>query len=68
MPRDRQLSVSEMKRVLKPGGRAYLSVGGPPFGYVTKTEWQGILEGFSVEQGGGPKQDWAVVSLKSSLA
>ncbi len=68
MPRDRQLSVSEMKRILKPAGRAYLSAGWPPFGYVTRAEWQSILEGFSVERGGGRKENWALVALRSSAA
>ncbi len=62
---DRQLSVSEIKRILKPTGQAYLSLGaGPPFGFVDKAEWEKILKGFRVEQGGSYKEKWAVVSLK----
>ena len=65
MANDRQLSVSEVKRILKLTGQAYLSLGeGPPFGFVDKTEWGKILEEFKVEQGGSYKEKWAVVSLK----
>ena len=39
MSQDRQLSVKEIKRILKPEGKAYLSLGaGPPFGYVGQKE------------------------------
>jgi SAM-dependent methyltransferase len=62
---DRQLSVNEMKRILKPDGQIYMSLGGtPPFGYVDKAEWEKILEGFKVQRGGSYKEKWAVVSLK----
>jgi hypothetical protein len=65
MANDRQLSVSEMKRILKPTGQAYLSLGdGPPFGFVDQAEWEKILEEFRVEQGGSFKEKWAVVSVK----
>ncbi len=61
----RQLSVKEMKRILKSEGQAYLSLGaGPPFGFVNQEEWEAILEGFRVERGGSFKEKWAVVSLK----
>ena len=59
----RQLSVNEIKRILKSKGQAYLSLGaGPPFGFVDQAEWERILEGFRVEQGGSFKEKWAVVS------
>ena len=65
MAEDRQLSVSEMKRILKSTGQAYLSLGaGPPFGFVDEGEWEQILKEFRVEQGGSYKEKWAVVSLK----
>ena len=65
MAQDRQLSVSEMKRILKAEGKAYLSLGdGPPFGFVDQAEWEQILEEFRVEQGGSYKAKWAVVSVK----
>jgi SAM-dependent methyltransferase len=64
MAADRQLSVSEIKRILKPGGKAYLSLGArPPFGFVGEAEWGKILEEFRVEQGGSYHEKWAVVSL-----
>ena len=65
MANNRQLSVDEMKRILKSEGKAYLSLGaGPPLGFVDQEEWEKILEGFRVEQGGSFKEKWAVVSLK----
>jgi len=65
MANNRQLSVDEMKRILKSEGKAYLSLGaGPPLGFVDQAEWEKILEGFRVEQGGSFKEKWAVVSLK----
>jgi len=65
MPDGRQLSVNEMKRILKPEGKAYISLGaGPPFGLVDEMEWKTILEEFQVEKGGSYKEKWAVVSLK----
>ncbi len=64
MANGRQLSVSEMKRILKPDGQLYISVGGPPFGYVDNDEWKQILEGFKVKLGGSYKEKWAVLSVK----
>lgn len=65
MPHDRELFLSEMKRILKPTGHAYLSLGaGPPFGFVDKTEWESILGGFRLEQEGRWQKGWAVVSTK----
>ncbi len=65
MAEDRQLSVSEMKRILKSTGQAYLSLGtGPPFGFMDQEEWEKMLKGFRVEQGGSFKKGWAVVSVK----
>ena len=68
MAYDRQLSVNEMKRVLRPNGQIYMSLGaGPPFGYVDKAEWEKILEGFTVQRGGSYREKWAVVALKQEL-
>ena len=65
MAYDRQLSVSEMKRILKTMGKAFISLGaGSPFGFVNQREWEKILEEFKVEQGGTYKEKWALVSLK----
>ena len=68
MPYDRQLSVSEMKRILKSTGQAYLSLGAPPpLGFVGKAEWKEILAGFTVERGGSYRKMWALVSLKQGI-
>ncbi len=65
MEHGRQLSVKEMKRILKPNGQAYISLGGgPPWGYVDKAEWENIMAGFKIEKEGGFKEKRAVVSLQ----
>ena len=65
MPYDRQLSVSEMKRILKTTGQAYISLGAhPPIGFMDQAEWEQMLKGFRVEKGGIFKKGWALVSLK----
>jgi len=62
---DRSLAVSEMKRILEPTGMAYLSLGfPPPLGYVDQQEWEDILAGFRIEQGGSFKELWALLSLE----
>ncbi len=68
MADNRQLSVNEIKRILKSKGQAYISLGAsPPLGFVDQAEWEKILEGFRVERGGSYKEKWAVVSLKQDL-
>lgn len=65
MVSDRESAINEIKRVLKPGGHAYISLGArPPFGLVGEAEWIKTLEGFRVSSGGPYKELWAVVSLK----
>jgi ubiquinone/menaquinone biosynthesis C-methylase UbiE len=59
----RQSAVKEIKRILKPNGQAYLSLGSPPpLGFVGRVEWERTLEGFRVERRGGFLQKWAFVS------
>jgi ubiquinone/menaquinone biosynthesis C-methylase UbiE len=61
----RQSAVNEIRRILKPRGQAYLSLGTPPpLGFVGRTEWEKTLEGFRVKRRGGFLQKWAVVSTK----
>lgn len=64
MPQDRDAAVGEIRRVLKPGGRAYLSLGfPPPLGHVNRAEWDRILAGFRVRRRGrGWRTQWALVS------
>ncbi len=65
MAKDRQLFVKEVKRILKPTGRAYLSLGtGSPWGFVGRAEWEQIIDEFNIEDGGSYKEKWAAVSLK----
>jgi SAM-dependent methyltransferase len=64
MANDRQMAISEIKRIIKPKGHAYLSLGSPPpFGFVDEAGWLGILEEFKVASGGSYKELWAMVSL-----
>ena len=59
--------VSEIERILKPTGQAYLSLGSPPpLGFVDGAEWERILSRFEVRQRGGSLQKWAVVSRKTN--
>jgi len=65
MANHRQDAVKEIKRILKPDGLAYLSLGfPPPLGFVNRAEWEKILDGFRVERSGGFIQRWAMVSVK----
>jgi ubiquinone/menaquinone biosynthesis C-methylase UbiE len=65
MANHRKEAVNEIKRILKPGGQAFLSLGFPyPIGFVNRVEWEKILEGFRVERSGGIFQRWAIVSVK----
>jgi ubiquinone/menaquinone biosynthesis C-methylase UbiE len=64
MEGDRSSAVKEIKRILRPGGFAYISLGAkPPMGLVDEEEWKKILSGFKVVQGGAFQEMWAVVSL-----
>lgn len=66
---DRQSAVSEMKRILKQDGLAYISLGAaPPLGYVDQIEWYQILSGFNIEDGGPFKGMLALVSLSPAAA
>jgi len=63
-PRYREPAVNEIKRILKPTGKAYLSAAlGAVLGLwssnIGRADWEKILEGFRVERRGN---DWAVVS------
>jgi len=67
MSENRASAVKEIKRILKPMAKAYLSLGSPPpLGFVDGEEWEKILEEFIVERRGGFLQKWAVVSKKDN--
>jgi ubiquinone/menaquinone biosynthesis C-methylase UbiE len=54
MAEQRPLAVNEIKRILKPTGQAYLSLGSPPpLGFVGREEWEKILGEFIVKRKGG---------------
>lgn len=65
-PQHHESTVNEMRRILKPRGLAYISVAKGRWSYVSKAEWERILEGFRVERSGDPRIEdrWAVVSKK----
>jgi ubiquinone/menaquinone biosynthesis C-methylase UbiE len=63
----RESAVNEIRRILKPTGQAYLSLGWPPpLGFVGRAERKKILGVFSVKRRGGFIQRWALVSKKQS--
>jgi ubiquinone/menaquinone biosynthesis C-methylase UbiE len=71
-PQQRESAVNEIRRILKPTGRAYLSAARGHWSYVNQAEWERILANFRVERRGGDgflatSDRWAVVS-KNKLA
>ena len=65
-PQQLESSVTEMKRILKPKGQAYLSAAKGWGSYMTEEKWNKILEGFSIDRSGDPMigDRWALVSKK----
>jgi ubiquinone/menaquinone biosynthesis C-methylase UbiE len=65
-PQQLESSVTEMNRILKPEGQAYLSAAKGWGSYMTEEKWTKILEGFRVELSGDPMigDRWALVSKK----
>ncbi len=47
-PENQQSAVSEIKRILKPNGHAFLAVAKGSISYMKKDEWEKILSGFKV--------------------
>jgi ubiquinone/menaquinone biosynthesis C-methylase UbiE len=66
-PKDHESTIREIKRVLKPSGKAYFRAARGWMSNVGKTEWEQILEGFKVEQRNYESlfdDRWALVSKK----
>jgi len=67
-PRYHEPTVNEIKRILKPKARAYLSAARGFYSYMNKAEWERILEGFKVERRSDGfswiAERWAIVSTK----
>lgn len=64
-PHDHESTINEIKRILKPSGKAFLSVAKGSMSYVDKAEWDKVLEGFTVEQRNREsflEDRWALVS------
>jgi ubiquinone/menaquinone biosynthesis C-methylase UbiE len=49
-PQAHQSTVEEIKRILKPNRKAFLSAARGSISYVDKAEWEEILDGFKVER------------------
>jgi ubiquinone/menaquinone biosynthesis C-methylase UbiE len=68
-PTERDAAVGEIKRILKPGGQAYLSAARGPWSYLDGAAWERILADFTIERRGrrfAPFSDrWAVVSIRT---
>jgi len=65
-PDERDSAVSEIKRILKATGKAYLVAGRGYPSYMNDESWEHVLSGFAVESRNKPpyKGDyWALVSL-----
>jgi ubiquinone/menaquinone biosynthesis C-methylase UbiE len=66
-PSFHEAALDEIRRILKPTGRAFLSAAKGPWSYVGRAEWERILEGFKVERRGGGfpviANKWALVSV-----
>ena len=64
-PQDHGPAVSEIRRVLKPGGKAFLKASRGAISYVDRAEWEEILEEFLVEHRNHESSwgdRWALVS------
>ena len=63
-PQQLESVVSEMKRILKPEGKAYLSAAKGWGSYMNEEKWKEMLEGFIVERSDDPLigDRWAIVS------
>lgn len=49
-PEDHRSAASEMRRILKPTGKAFLQSAQGSIRQMDKAEWEAILEGFEVER------------------
>jgi SAM-dependent methyltransferase len=68
MKGDRRAVVSEIERILKQDGVAYITLGAsPPLGLVGEAEWNVILSRFSLVAGGPFKDLWAAVKVKPAV-
>jgi SAM-dependent methyltransferase len=65
-PQHHEPAVTEILRILKPQGRAYVSAAKGAWSYVDRAEWEEILGRFTVEKRGESGDFWAVVSLKKN--
>lgn len=67
-PQYHEPTINEIKRILKPKAQAYLSAARGFYSYMSKAEWERILEAFKVEKRGDGfswiAERWAIVSLK----
>ena len=67
-PQDHSAAIDEIRRILKPNGKAFLKAAKGIMSYVDKAEWEDILEGFTVERRNHEsfaEDRWALVSNKN---
>jgi len=63
MENDRMVAVDEIRRILKPSGYAYVSLGAaPPLGLMDENEWNEMLTKFTIQEGGNYQDLWVVLS------
>jgi hypothetical protein len=68
-PQNQRPAVAEIKRILKPDGKALLKAAKGFMSYVDEAAWKEILAGFKVEQRNDESSAgdrWAFVSKQSS--
>ena len=68
-PHDHESTVKEIKRILKPNGKVFLSVAKGAMSNISKAEWENVLEGFEVEQKSREiffEDRWALMAKKRS--
>jgi len=66
-PQDHQTAVGEIKRILKPSGKAFLKAAKGSMSYVDDAEWEAILDGYHVEgrnHASRFEDRWALVTKK----
>jgi len=62
-PKHRETAVKEIKRILKPSGKAFLSAARGSYSYMNDEEWEKIISGFKVKRREDKKSFYSVEVL-----